>query len=102
MARRWAYLNTVTRRSAVAVLIRGALDPLRTIATITKAETAKALAAYDCRVEILPVGPDFAMYFRRTTQAVQRCKNEQQRCSYGRDWVAAAGTTRSARTTFII
>ena len=43
------------------------------------------------RVEILPVGPDFAMYFKRTTQAVQRCKNEQQRCSYGRDWVGVAG-----------
>ena len=27
------------------------------------------------------------MYFKRTTQAAQRCKNEQQRCSYGRDWV---------------
>ena len=58
--------------------------------------------AYFGRVDILSVWSDFAMYFKRTTQAVQRCKNEQQRCSYGRDWVAAAGTTRSARTTFII
>ena len=30
-----------------------------------------------------------AMYFQRTTRAVQRCKNEQQRCSYGRDWSAS-------------
>ena len=41
------------------------------------------------RVEILSVCPDFATYFKRTTQAVQRCKNEQQRCSYGRDWSAS-------------
>ena len=25
------------------------------------------------------------MHFKRTTQAVQRCKNEQQRCSCGRE-----------------
>ena len=29
---------------------------------------------YDGRVEILPVGPDFATYFEKTTQAVQRGK----------------------------
>ena len=42
-------------------------------------------AAYDRRVDILSVCPDFAMYFKRTTQVVQRGKNEQQRCSYGRE-----------------
>ena len=35
-------------------------------------------------MEILSVCPDFAMNFKRTTHAVQRCKNEQRRCSYGR------------------
>ena len=30
-----------------------------------------------------------AMDFKRTTHAVQRCKNEQQRCSHGRDGVDA-------------
>ena len=42
---------------------------------------------YFGRVDILPVCPGFAMSFKRTTQAVQRCKHEQQRCSYGRDRV---------------
>ena len=37
----------------------------------------------------MPICPDFATYFKRTTQAVQRCKNQQQRCSYGRDRVGA-------------
>ena len=50
---------------------------------------------YRDRVDILPVGPEFAMYFKRPTQAIQRCKHEQERCSYGR----AAGTPASARTT---
>ena len=27
------------------------------------------------RAEISPIGPDFAMTFKKTTQAVQRCKN---------------------------
>mmetsp|Transcript_4264 Transcript_4264/g.12856 ORF Transcript_4264/g.12856 Transcript_4264/m.12856 type:complete len:149 (-) Transcript_4264:519-965(-) len=35
--------------------------------------------------EISPVASDFAMYFNRTTSAFQRYKNEQERCSYGRD-----------------
>ena len=34
---------------------------------------------------ILPVGPDFATYFKKTSHAVQRCKNEQQRRSRGRE-----------------
>ena len=41
------------------------------------------------RADILPVGPGFATRFKRTTPAVRRCKNEQQRCSYGRDRVGA-------------
>ena len=31
----------------------------------------------DSRAEILSVDPDFAMHFKRTTHAVQRCKNQQ-------------------------
>ena len=34
---------------------------------------------------MLPIGPHVAMYVKRTARAVQRCKNQQQRCSYGRD-----------------
>ena len=41
--------------------------------------------SYFGRAEILPVCPGFAMSLKKTTQAVQRCKNEQQRRSYGRD-----------------
>ena len=37
------------------------------------------------RAEILPVGPDVATRFKRTTPAVRRCKNEQRRRSYGRE-----------------
>ena len=33
------------------------------------------------------VASDFATYFTRTAQAVQRCKDQQQQCSYGRDRV---------------
>ena len=40
--------------------------------------------AYGGRANILPVCPGFTTYFKRTTQAVQRCKNQQQRRSYGR------------------
>ena len=40
---------------------------------------------YDCRVEILLVGPGFALYFKRTAPAVRRCKSQQERCSYGRE-----------------
>ena len=29
----------------------------------------------------------FATSFKRTTSAFQRCKNQSERCSYGRDWV---------------
>ena len=51
---------------------------------------------YRDRAEGLPVGPDFATYFKKTTHAIQRCKHEQERRSYGRDRVDAAGTeTRS-------
>ena len=39
-------------------------------------------AVRDGRAEILSV--DVATYFKRTTHAVQRCTNEQQRCSRGR------------------
>ena len=35
------------------------------------------------------MGLGFAMAFNRTAPAVQRCKNQQQRCSYGRDRVGA-------------
>ena len=35
------------------------------------------------RAEILPARPAFATYFKRTTQAVQRYRNQQQRRSYG-------------------
>ena len=37
---------------------------------------------YVGRAEILPVGPGFAMSFKATAPAVQRCKTQQQRCSY--------------------
>ena len=37
------------------------------------------------RAEILLVAPDFATCFKRTTPACQRCKNEQERCSRGRE-----------------
>ena len=47
------------------------------------------------RADILPVGPDFATYLKKTTQAVHRCKNEQRRCSYGRALSAYAGASRS-------
>ena len=40
---------------------------------------------YFGRAEILSVDPNFATYFKRTTHAVQRCKNEQRRWSYGRE-----------------
>ena len=40
------------------------------------------------RAEILSVGLDFAMAFKKTTRVVQRGKNQQARCSYGRDRVA--------------
>ena len=46
-------------------------------------------ATYRRRVETLPVGPGVAMSFKRTTLAVQRCKNQPKRCSYGRDRTAA-------------
>ena len=36
-------------------------------------------AVYFGRAEILSVCPDFATCFKRTTQGVQRCKNEQER-----------------------
>ena len=42
------------------------------------------IAEYFGRVDILSVCPDFVMYFKRTMRAVQRCKNEQQRCSHDR------------------
>ena len=42
-------------------------------------------AEYYRRVEIVSIGPGFAMSFKRTAPAVQRCKNEQERCSYGRE-----------------
>ena len=50
---------------------------------------------YDDRADILPVGPDFGIYFKRMAPAFQRCNNQQKRCSYGRDRVALAGTTTS-------
>ena len=37
------------------------------------------------RAEIVSCGPNFATYFKRTTRADQRCKNEQERCSRGRE-----------------
>ena len=43
------------------------------------------------------------MSFKRTTQVVQRYKNEPKRCSYGRDRVGPAGlalSRRGARVTF--
>ena len=49
--------------------------------------------AFDYRAEALPVGPDFATYFKRTAPAFRRCKNQQKRCSYGRDRIAPAGTS---------
>jgi len=49
MRERWAFLNTVTRRSAVAVLVSGALDPLRTLATETRAGVARALELHWAR-----------------------------------------------------
>ena len=50
------------------------------------------------RAEIVSVGPDFATCFERTTQAVQRCKNEQQTVvSRPRSDRAPAGTATSTR-----
>ena len=65
-----------------------------------RGDRSRALAALERggRAEILPVGPDFAMYFKKTTQAVQRCKNQQQRWSYGRDRFGIAGTAARAET----
>ena len=37
------------------------------------------------RAEILLVASGFATDFTRTAQVVQRCKRQQQRCSYGRE-----------------
>ena len=59
MRERWAFLNTVTRRSAVAVLVSGALAPLRTLATKTKADVAKVLDGYDARKA------DYAHYLKK-------------------------------------
>ena len=44
---------------------------------------------YRGRAEALLVGSGFAMAFKRTAPAVRRCKNQQHRCSYGRDWSAS-------------
>ena len=43
-----------------------------------------------------------ATYFKRTTHVVQRCQNEQQRCSYGREstWVGRRYVAASASATF--
>ena len=41
------------------------------------------------RAGTLPGGPDVAMYSKRTAPAFQRCKNQQKRCSRGRDRVDA-------------
>ena len=54
---------------------------------LARPKTEQTSRRYFGRVDILFDCPDFAMYFKRTTQAVQRCKHEQQRCSYGRDRV---------------
>ena len=40
----------------------------------------------------------FARSFERTTPA---CKNQSKRCSYGRDWVASAGTNTLACLCYI-
>ena len=42
------------------------------------------------------VGSDFATYVKKTAPAVQRCKDQQQRCSYGRDRVGVAGTNEAS------
>ena len=44
---------------------------------------------YRRRVKLLLVGSGVVVSFKKTTQAVQRFKNEQKRCSYGRDRVGA-------------
>ena len=44
------------------------------------------------RVDVVSAGPGVAMYFKKTAPAFQRCKNEQERSSHGRDQVALAGT----------
>ena len=38
--------------------------------------TNSGVALHAGRAEILPVGPDVATYFKKTTHAVRRCKNE--------------------------
>ena len=45
----------------------------------------------------LSFGSDFTMYVKRTAPAVQRCKTEQQRCSYGRDRLASQVNRPSGR-----
>ena len=44
------------------------------------------LEPYDARAEILPVGPGFAIAFRKTTPAVQRRKNYRRRSSSLREF----------------
>ena len=64
-----------------------------------------ARRVFPFRAEILPVCFDFSTYFKRTTHAVQCCKNHQFRCSYaaeigrrlaGTSTWAATRSTRSA------
>ena len=43
------------------------------------------------RAELLSGGPDCATYFKRTAPAFRRRKNEQKRCSHGRDQVHRYG-----------
>ena len=49
--------------------------------------------------ESCPFGPGFAMYFKRTAQAVQRCKvNQRKEGSYGRDRAAAEAALARPRS----
>ena len=61
------------------------LPRLGAIKGSARTERALLADAHPARAEIAPVGPDFAMYVKRTTQAVQRGKDEQERYSYGRE-----------------
>ena len=44
---------------------------------------------YADRVEMVSIGPGRAMCVERMPPAVERCKNQQERCSYGRDQIDA-------------
>ena len=77
------------RSNAAKISKQGVREISRRSETSSSTATWTATARFRTsgRAEILPIGLGFAMAFKRTTPAVQRCKNQQQRRSYGRDRV---------------